>query len=112
MYIQVHTSTIFHVHTHTKVTTTFHFKSGLIRLATPASFPTTLELSLACSIHPLSSLLDCQTNQAWLYWYILVYIYTHTGIYMYTLVYTPLYIIHTCMSKYIPVFHCMLVNQF
>jgi hypothetical protein len=52
------------VHTHTKVTTTFHFKSGLNCLATPASFPTTLELSLAWSFLPLSSLLDCQTTQA------------------------------------------------
>ncbi len=33
-------------------------------LATPASFPTTLELSLACSFLPLISLLDCQTIQA------------------------------------------------
>ncbi len=61
-YIQVHTSSSWY--THTKVTTTFHFKSGLIRLATPASFPTTLEVSLACSFLPLSSLLDCQTTQA------------------------------------------------
>jgi hypothetical protein len=35
-----------------------------IRLATPASFPSTLELFLACSFLPLSSLLDCQTTQA------------------------------------------------
>ncbi len=41
----------------------------VISLATPASFPTTLELSLAlelsvaCSSLPLSSLLDCQTTQ-------------------------------------------------
>ena len=51
-----------------KVTTTFHFKSGLmmalILLAMPASFPSTLEFFLACSFVPLSSLLDCQTTQA------------------------------------------------
>jgi hypothetical protein len=57
-YILVHTF----MYTHTKVTTTLHFKSGLIRLATPASFPTTLELSLACSFLPLSCLLDCQSG--------------------------------------------------
>jgi hypothetical protein len=59
-HILVHTF----IYTHTKVTTTFHFKSGLIRLAMPASFPTTPERSLACSFLPLSSLLDCQTTQA------------------------------------------------
>ncbi len=47
-----------------KVTITFHFKSGLIRLAIPASFPSMLELFLACSFLPLSSLLDFQTTQA------------------------------------------------
>jgi hypothetical protein len=57
-YILVHTF----MYTHTKVTTTFHFKSGLIRPATPGSFSTTLELSLACSFLPLSSLLDCQSG--------------------------------------------------
>jgi hypothetical protein len=64
----VHTITYIYIlvdhDTHTKVTTTFHLKSGLICLATPASFPTTLEPFIACSVLPLSSLLDCQTTQA------------------------------------------------
>ena len=59
-YILVHTF----MYTHVKVTTTFHFKSGLIRLVTPASFPTTLALSVLCSFLPRSSLLDCQATQA------------------------------------------------
>ncbi len=41
-YIQVY-SIYCHVRIHTKVTTTFHFESGLIRLATPMSFQSTLE---------------------------------------------------------------------
>ncbi len=49
------------MYTYKKVTTTFHFKSGLIPLALPTSFPSTLELFLACSFVPLSSLLDCQS---------------------------------------------------
>ena len=52
------------MYTYKKVTTTFHFKSGLIRLAMPASFPSTLELFLACSFVPLISLLGCQITQA------------------------------------------------
>ena len=52
------------MYTYKKVTTPFHFKSGLIRLALPASFPSMRELFQACSFVPLSSLLDCQTTQA------------------------------------------------
>ena len=63
MYIKVYTVIYLFVHLQ-KITTTFHFKSGFIRLAMQASFPSTLELFLACSFVPLSSLLDCQTTQA------------------------------------------------
>ncbi len=41
---------------HKKVTTTFHFESGLIRLAMQASFPSMLEPFIANSFLPLSSL--------------------------------------------------------
>ncbi len=54
------------MYAHKKVTTTFHFESGLrlIRLAMPASLPSTLEPFIACSFLPFSSLFDCQTTQA------------------------------------------------
>ncbi len=109
---KVYTCTIKYIHvqsfmyTHTEVATTFHFKSGLIRLATPASFPTTLELSLACSIHPLSSLLDRQTNQAWLYSVIYLYIYIHTGIYIIH-VHTGIYTFIHYSYLYIKVYTCI-----
>ena len=75
MYIQVYTSidkcTLRYIlrytfmYAHKKVTTTFHFESGLIRLATLASFPSTLEPFIAYSIHPLGgSILHRQTTQA------------------------------------------------
>jgi hypothetical protein len=63
MYIQVH-GIYCHVRIHTKVTTTFHFESGLIRLATLTSFQSKLEPFIACSILPLCSILHRQTTQA------------------------------------------------
>ncbi len=65
MYIKVYTVIYLHVRSQ-KVSTTFHFESGLICLAMPASFPSTLEPFIAYSFLPLtalSSLLDCQTTQ-------------------------------------------------
>jgi hypothetical protein len=53
MYIHVHTGIYCHVRIQTKVTTTFHFESGLIRLATPTSYQSTLEPFIACSMLPL-----------------------------------------------------------
>jgi hypothetical protein len=70
MHILVNTSMIKYnkvytvIYAHKKVSTTFHFESGLIRLEMPASFPSTLEPLIACSFLPLSSRLDCQTTQA------------------------------------------------
>ncbi len=61
-YIKVYTV----IYAHNKVSTTFHFESGPIRLVMPASssFPSTLEPFIACSFLPLSSLLHYQTTQA------------------------------------------------
>jgi hypothetical protein len=70
MYIQVYTFMIKYIKVYTviyaykTVSTFIHFESGLIRLAMPASFPSTLEPFVACSFLPLSSPLDCQTTQA------------------------------------------------
>ncbi len=64
MYIHVHTGICCYVRIHTNITTTFHFESGLIRLATPTIFPSTLEPFIACSILPLHSILHCQTTLA------------------------------------------------
>ena len=60
MYTKVYTP----IYSYKKASTTFHFESGLIRLALPASFPSTLEPFIARSFLPVSSLLDCQTTQA------------------------------------------------
>jgi hypothetical protein len=60
MYIHVHAGIYCHVRINKKVTTTFqcfHFESGLIRLATPTSFQSTLEPVIACSILPLRNIL-------------------------------------------------------
>ena len=61
-YIPVQTCT----YIHTWFTTTLHFESGSIRLATPTSLQSTLVSFIAGSVLPVSSLLDCQTTQAWL----------------------------------------------
>ena len=58
MYIQVYTFMIMYtkvytpIYSYKKASTTFHFESGLIRLALPASFPSTLEPFI--SAHQLS----------------------------------------------------------
>jgi hypothetical protein len=65
-YTQAHASTYWYIlsRTHTKVTTTFRFKSGIIRLAMPACFPTTLDPFIARSFLPLCSILPRQNTQA------------------------------------------------
>ena len=60
MYTKVYTP----IYSYKKASTTFHFESGLIRLALPASIPSTLGTFIARSFLPVSSLLDCQTTQA------------------------------------------------
>ena len=58
MYIQVYTFMIMYtkvytpIYSYKKASTTFHFESGLIRLALPASIPSTLEPFI--SAHQLS----------------------------------------------------------
>jgi hypothetical protein len=56
MYIQVHTGIYCHVRIYTKVTTTYHFESGLIRLAMPTSFQSTVIPRLSLSSRAASFL--------------------------------------------------------
>ena len=104
-YIQVHTI----MYLHTKVTATFHFKSGLIHcLATPTSLPSTLEPFI---VYNFFQLFSCPSVKIYrdikvhlcIYLYILVYtlqVQVYPSIYHNKQVYINIYLYSTaCLYK-------------